>query len=239
MDQFSIQTTQNVEINYQVASVGDRIVASLIDGAILFLYLFVTVMLFGTTGFLDKAPILLAVLMAPVLFYSMLCETFLKGQSFGKIAMKIKVVRLDGNELTFGSIFIRWIFRLVDFQLTSGVCALLTVIIGGKGQRLGDLAAGTTVLKLDAKGRIEDTGFLEIPGDYEPKYPEVAKLNDDDIRVIKEVLAAVKESGFKVEMNPYLYKANDLVCDKMGVAHDMAPYKFLQTVLYDYNYYHQ
>ncbi|MFT3737913.1 MAG: RDD family protein [Breznakibacter sp.] len=237
MDRYSIQTTQNVEISYQIASVGDRMVALLIDWLVMFFYAFVAMILLGSLDLLDKFPWVLFLAMLPVVFYSLLCETFLKGQSVGKMAMKIKVARVDGSELTFGNILIRWIFRLVDFQLTWGVCALLTVIIGGKGQRLGDLVAGTTVLKLDAKGTIAETVFFELPRDYVPKYPEIEKLSDEDVRIIKEVLVSVEKSGFNKEMDHYLDKTSELVCEKMGVVHNLSPYKFLQTVLYDYNYY--
>jgi uncharacterized RDD family membrane protein YckC len=239
MDQYSIQTTQNVEIEFQVASVGDRIVALLIDWLILFFYALILLIIFGNSGMFNHHPVISFIFYFPILVYSLLCEAFLNGQSFGKMAMKMRVVRTDGNELSFGNCFIRWIFRLIDFQLTSGLCALLTVIIGGKGQRLGDIAAGTTVLKLDAGHKIEDTGFMELPNDYVPSFPEVDKLNDGDIHTIKEVLRAIRHEEFNIMKNPYLSKTNDVVSRKMGVTHQMDPYKFLHTVLLDYNFYHQ
>lgn len=239
MEQYSIQTTQNVEIEFQVASVGDRILAHIIDNVIFFAYTIIIIIIFNGAKLIDNHPVLFGSFFTPILFYSLLCETFLNGQSFGKMAMRIRVVRIDGNELTFGNVFIRWIFRLIDFALSSGLVALLVAVINGKGQRLGDIAAGTAVLKTEGSPKTNSFMFIQLPPNYSPSYPEVDKLNDNDIRTIRDVLTAVRHEDFNIMKNQYVSRTSEVVSRKMGVTPLADPFKFLQSVLYDYTFYHQ
>ena len=131
MEHLQISTTQNVDIEFQLASVGDRLLGHLIDGFIKLSYaLILGVIIFNIV---DTPDWWVSLLSLPVIFYNLLCDLFLNGQTFGKMIMKMRVVKLDGGELNFGACFIRWIFRLVDFHLTYGLGALLTIIINGKG----------------------------------------------------------------------------------------------------------
>ncbi|MCU4154830.1 RDD family protein [Carboxylicivirga sp. A043] len=241
MENLSISTTQNVDIDYQLASVGDRIAANLIDGFIKLAYGIVFSLF--TFGLSDAEPQWwLGLIMLPVVFYNLLCDLFLSGQTFGKMMMKIRVVKLDGGELNFGACFIRWVFRLVDISFTYGVCAMLTVIIGGKGQRVGDIAAKTTVLKINPKGSLSGTAYVELEEGYEPKYPEVSLLSDSDLQTIKEVLLiASKDRQYNSigAPHPLVLKTKEVVIKKMKIETKEPSREFLNTVLKDYNYYHQ
>jgi len=240
MENLSISTTQNVDIDYQLASVGDRIIANLIDGFIKVSYGFIASLL--SFGMNDAEPQWwLILVMLPVIFYNLLCDLFLSGQTFGKMVMKIKVVRIDGGELNFGACFIRWIFRIVDILFTYGICALLTVILSGKGQRVGDMAAKTTVLKINPKGSLGATAYVAIEEDYQPMYPEVSKLSDQDLQTIKEVLlvAARDRAYSNGAPHPLVLKTKEVVVKKMGIETKQPSKDFLNSILKDYNYYHQ
>jgi uncharacterized RDD family membrane protein YckC len=103
MDNIRIQTTQNVDIEYEAASIGDRILATLLDYLFFIAYvLLITIVLVVLNGFKAPNQILFFVLLLPILFYDLLCEVFFDGRSFGKMIMHIKVVKLDGSrsELT-------------------------------------------------------------------------------------------------------------------------------------------
>ena len=84
----------------------------------------------------------------PVIFYSLLFETLLDGQTPGKRIIKIKVVKIDGYQASLADFVIRWIFRIVDLNMMSGVVALISIITSPKNQRLGDMTAGTAVISL-------------------------------------------------------------------------------------------
>ena len=155
MDNFQIETAQNVSIYQNVAGIGDRILAYLIDALIIFAYWILTLLLLALLDLdtTDPADIwaFFLILGLPSFLYPLLFETFWDGRTPGKSAMKLKVVKLDGSKPGFGSYFVRWIMRIVDISLTSGGVAIVAILISDKGQRLGDLAAGTTVISQKKK----------------------------------------------------------------------------------------
>lgn len=240
MEHLQISTTQNVDIDFQLASVGDRLLGHLIDGFIKISYgVILGIIIFNI---IEVPNWWFSLLGLPIVFYNLLCDLFLNGQTFGKMIMKMRVVKLDGGELNFGACFIRWIFRIVDFHLTYGLGALLTVIINGKGKRIGDLAAGTAVLKIDAKGDLNDTAYVEVEEGYSPKYPEVIKLHEKDMQTIKEVLnLANKDNSYNSigAPHPLALKTKEVVLKKMNIESKQPAIEFLNTILKDYNYYNQ
>jgi uncharacterized RDD family membrane protein YckC len=242
MQTIEIQTTQNVHIEYPVASVGDRVVAGLIDQLIMIGYLigiifFYIWLLNVTEGTLFSYPVAyFVILFLPLFFYHLLCETYLNGQSFGKKMMKMRVVKLDGTQAGIGSYFLRWILAPIDIYFTYGSVGLVTIIVNGKGQRLGDLAAHTTVVKLKAETKLDDTILRATPVNYEVKFPQVSALNDNDISLVKEVLDLNFKKPDIIVYTRILNKTKEAIEKKIGVSTNLHPLTFLDTVLKDYNY---
>jgi len=242
MQTIEIQTTQNVHIEYPVASVGDRVVAGLIDQlimigyliAIIFFYLWLLNVTEGTSFSYPVAYFV--ILFLPLFFYHLLCETYLNGQSFGKKLMKMRVVKLDGTQAGIGSYFLRWILAPIDIYFTYGSVGLVTMIINGKGQRLGDLAAHTTVVKLKAETKLDDTILRVTPTNYEVKFPQVSVLSDKDISLVKEVLDLNYKKPDTIVYTRILNKTKEAIEKKIGVTTTLHPLNFLDTVLKDYNY---
>ncbi|MDH3268093.1 MAG: RDD family protein [Ignavibacteria bacterium] len=242
MQTIEIQTAQNVNIEYPIASVGERVVAALIDQlimvgyiiAMIFLYIWILNITEGTALYFPVAYFVIWFL--PVFFYHLLCETFLNGQSFGKKLMKMRVVKLDGSQAGIGSYFLRWILAPIDIYFTYGSVGLVTMLVNGKGQRLGDLAAHTTVVKLKAEAKLEDTILKATPVNYDVKFPQVSLLSDKDISLVKEVLDMnYKKPDIKVYTG-IINKTKEAIEMKIAVNTDMHPLTFLDTVLKDYNY---
>ena len=237
MDNIKIQTTQNVEIEYQLASVGDRILASLLDYVFIIAYWFVFFIIATfTEGFFGSLTLAILLLL-PVFLYDLYCEILFQGRSFGKMILKIKVVKADGTQASIGAYFIRWVFRLIDTFLFSAGVALLTVIINGKGQRLGDMAAGTTVVKTKQRVSLHDTILMQQQKpEYVPVFPQVSRLTDSDVAIIKDVLML----GWKTRNYAALQKLTDKTKQVMGIDSGLPDpayqdnIKFLNTVLQDY-----
>ncbi|HSJ12595.1 MAG TPA: RDD family protein, partial [Gillisia sp.] len=144
MDNYQIETAQNIGIKQNVAGIGDRILAFIIDALILIGYAILAS--FGIAGLgLDGGQLWVYYLIIglPVFLYHLIWEIFNNGKSPGKAALNIKVARLDGSRPGFGQYIIRWLLRLIDISISSGGVAIVTILLNGKGQRLGDLAAGT------------------------------------------------------------------------------------------------
>ena len=161
MDNIAIQTSQNISIEQSIASVGERIVAAMIDYFFVAAYVFI-VSLYST---MSDSPLVFFLIMIPVMFYHLISELAMDGQSWGKKIMKIKVVKIDGTGAGFTAYLIRWVFRLVDILVFFGAISTIVIILNGKEQRLGDMAANTTVIRLKEK-QLSETIFPRLPVNY-------------------------------------------------------------------------
>jgi hypothetical protein len=152
------------------------------------------------------------------------------------MALKIKVMSLDGNQPSLGQYLIRWIARLVDFTLSSGAVGLVCTALTDNNQRLGDLLAGTTVIKVKPRTTLEDLTYINEEQEvYEPKIFEAQLISNDDIYLIQDVLKTyVKTNNYKLVttlekklMDKYEIKTIDKVSGEL----------FLETLLKDHHYY--
>ncbi|MBS1917016.1 MAG: RDD family protein [Bacteroidetes bacterium] len=235
MNTIRITTTQNIELEYDLASLGDRIVGRIIDMLIIAAYVivFLVVMSAGAGTVFDRNPWLIMIFILPIAFYDLALEILLNGQSVGKRVMKIKVINIDGNQPSLGQYVIRWLFRLIDFTLTGGVCALITVAVSEKKQRVGDIVAGTTLIKTQPRTSFNQTLYVPTPEiNYTVSYPAVTNLSDKDIQLIKEALLHISKTN-----NLYLaYPVAEKVKKMLNIETNLEPSHFLQTVVADYNY---
>jgi len=246
MVELQINTTQNVNINFTAASVGERILAWGIDWLFKIAYIIVTYqIMFKLLKFdvmvedMDNWSQIAVFLMFyfPVIFYSLLFETLLDGQTPGKRIIKIKVVKIDGYQASLADFVIRWIFRIVDLNMLSGVVALIAIITSPKNQRLGDMTAGTSVITLKNNVNISHTILEDLKQDYVPTYPMVIKLSDNDARIIKDTFKTAKKSkDYKtlIKLRTKIVEVLELKDVKHNTDHE-----FIDTILKDYNYYTQ
>ena len=239
MNHLNIETSQHVQIDYAPANIGSRVGAFILDAIILGIYIIGSITVITSLIGIEGSWAIFVFSIIPVMLYHLIMEVLFEGQSLGKKALEIKVIKTDGTPVTFGSYLLRWIFRLVEITASSGIIAFFSILINGKGQRLGDMAAGTTVVKTKKKTNLSDTLYTDIEAGYEPRYPEVKHLNDDDISTVKEVLNAGKKYDHQTYAN-MLFKTRDVIQNKMGTnaADDSDTVTFLRTVVKDYNFVH-
>ena len=99
------------------------------------------------------------------LLYFLFWETVTGGSSPGKLALGLRVVKLDGLRIDLPASCIRNLIRAADVLPSSYVTGLTSMLISSHGQRLGDLAAGTIVVRLDASERAT---HVSLPPDVAP-----------------------------------------------------------------------
>ncbi|HEX8608631.1 MAG TPA: RDD family protein [Pedobacter sp.] len=239
MDTIKVVTSQNVAIDYPVAGLGERIAARLID-LLFFFILYILFILLGLIFASIKGELVILVLLigytAGYVFYNLLYEIFLNGQSIGKRFLKIKVISLDGSQPTLGQYFIRWLFRLVDFGLSLQTGGLVSIAVTENKQRIGDVVAGTTVIKMVPRTTMAHIAFHppQVEQDYTPTFLTVQQLTDRDIELIHEVITTFYKTGNRELILATASKTATL----LGITkpESMNELEFLNTVIKDYNY---
>jgi len=250
MQTIKIRTSQNIEIDYEVASLGDRILGRIVDMGVLLgifyvFYIILIITFLGSGGLykglssmgkgIQVTLIVIAVIyFIAYLFYDLVCEVFFNGQSIGKYAIKMKVVSLNGSRPTLGQFVIRWVFRLLDFGITFSICAIIAVAVSKKKQRIGDLMAGTTVIKTIPVATLNELYFSAPEDDYEPIFNQVNNLSDNDISLIIEVINNFKETGNNVVVFDMAQKVKQHL--SIENPKGMNDFILLQTVVKDYTY---
>ncbi|MCM4165222.1 MULTISPECIES: RDD family protein [unclassified Arenibacter] len=239
MSKLQINTTQNVNLDYKIVGIGERIVAFLIDGFILYLYAVLVQLIGQAIGYVfDDSWTqigLVSLIFLPAMFYSLLLHSFFNGQTVGKMLMKIRVVRLDGSPVHWSNLLVRWMLRVVDIWLFFGSVGLLAILFTDKKQRLGDAAAATVVISTKNAVKISHTILEEVAETYVPKFTNVTILTDRDVRLIKETLHIAKKSHDYRTMKALRDKVESLLHSNS----DLYDVPYLDTVLKDYNFYTQ
>ncbi|MCC3152692.1 RDD family protein [Hymenobacter sp. BT770] len=240
MSTIRVHTAQNVTLEYEVAGLGDRIVATIIDYVVLGAWVFAWMMVPAALAISGRhsssqlsgvAMILVFVVAyAPLLFYNLVCEVFFNGQSIGKKAMNIKVMRLDGTAPRIGDYLLRWLLRIIDLQF-AGLVAIITIAANGRGQRLGDLAAGTTVLKLRPRTQYRSPLAEAGPvAGYQVVFPEAALLADHDVALVRQLMQQASARQNYQLLNELANKVKSIT----GIRTDLQDAPFLQTILRDH-----
>jgi len=240
MDTIRISTAQNVDIDYEIAGLGERIAARCIDLAGFAILAVITLVVMGAAQMAMSgiaAIIIFFIFLAIFVFYDLVCEITMDGQTFGKKALKIKVVSIDGTQPTLGQYIFRWLFRMIDFGFPFGwgVVALVSVAVTKNHQRLGDLLAKTTLIKTKPRTELTNVAFsFSLPEEYEPHFKEVLHLNDRDIELVHEVLTSYYQTGNADLI--YAMAAKTKAHILVNIPAGMNELQFLETVLKDYNH---
>ncbi|MEZ4920376.1 MAG: RDD family protein [Saprospiraceae bacterium] len=198
-----ITTTQNVTIEYELARLRDRALAWIIDVILIGVsYLVIIRLLLPLLERLisdDEWGWLVMVFLFPFLLlfiYNILFEILNNGQSLGKRAIGIKVVRLDGKSPEWADVLLRAVMLLVDIVFSAGVIGSLLVKTTAKSQRLGDIAAHTTVIRIQGNHfqfQLKDILGISTLDTYQPQYPQVKNLSEKDMIYIKTVLTRLQK----------------------------------------------
>lgn len=239
MNSVGINSTQNVLLHFELASIGNRFLAQFIDLLVKIGYVVVVSVVFSKFevsfagwDFWSMVACLILIY-SPIIFYSLVLEFFWDGQTVGKKATKIKVIKIEGFQPSFYDHFTRWILRNIDLNFGLGIIGLISIVSSKKEQRFGDILAGTTVLRIHNKWGIRDTFFQEIKQDHTVSYPLVVNLKDTDIHIIKNVLKRSLKENDRVKITKLTEKIESII-GKRQASHTKE--QFIKAVLKDYNY---
>jgi len=191
-----IETPEHVAVHLELAGVGSRAAAALVDTVVtalgsLALWWLVVVIILARPGAALEGWLLAVVLLLlgfGLLGYFILLEALNGGRTLGKQLLGIRVVMETGRAVTPTAAIVRNLVRLLDcyFPLLPFLPGLVMVFLHNRNQRLGDLAAGTIVVR----DRPADWGLgpAPLPAD-EPVETGPPELSDDELRLLDRFLA--------------------------------------------------
>ena len=227
MAEKNIFTGQYVRIRQTPASVGERMLAQVIDWVIQLGY--VALWAYIGPNFSTLQVILIVIL--PVLFYCPLCEMFTGGQTVGKWIVKLRVIMADGTLPSLSAFLLRWLLMIADGP-TLGCIGVLVMILNRNNQRFGDMAAGTLVVKLQSYSKIQVSldEYDYLTEGYRPSYPQASDLSLEQIDVITRAL----DSEQPERIAQLSQKVQQLLAITRREPSDES---FLRRILRDYQYY--
>lgn len=247
---FQIPTFLNVDLSIELAKTWRRYFAYILDWIFKGTYIFLVIYISSSRLIFENFLVGFFVF-TPIYFYTFLFEWLCKGQTLGKMIMKIKVVGEDGNAPSVSQCAVRWIFLFVDAYSTVLLSFLSSwaMVFAAFGpfvgiariersqlrQRFGDLAAGTFVVnKEDAYFTIEDTvySYVNRNKNYVVTYPEVLRFSDKDLTTIKNLLDK-SEQTYDADL---LERLADRVKELLNIESEESDHVFLTKLLSDYNY---
>lgn len=193
MDRVSLRMPEQIEVSYELAGLGSRFLASFIDTFVVGVV--VLVLAFGI-GYLRErflpnfgqgwvaAVVVISAVVLLYIAYFVYFEMAARGQSLGKQATGLRVISVDGSPITFEQSAIRNILRVFDALPPFALAGVAAVFWTKRQQRLGDLAAGTMVVK---------ERLREMPEAAVETAPELpAQLSDEVVRAVRTGVRAVK-----------------------------------------------
>ncbi len=196
MEDKVVYTPEGVGLVYNIAGIGSRFVATMIDTFIQMFALIIILLLMvgfnpmGLYGFFyDFSGTYLAIMLIIYFLifdgYYIIFELIMKGRTPGKAAVKLRVVKHNGAPADFSSLLIRNIMRIADMLPMFYLVGVITMFINNESRRLGDLAAGTIVIR-DEKVKYDSLNYL-----YDENNPDkgMFPLTDDEFALIKDFLS--------------------------------------------------
>ena len=253
MPVIQIATPFNIDIEFELAEFHKRLLAYLIDLLLIVIYLFsMLYLLYGGLRLSEGSDgFVMIMILLPSLFYTLMSELLMGGQTVGKKILNIKVVSLDGGEPTLGQFLLRWFLRFYEWGFimfflfwsqgylgfsilfVGGIASIIVMALSGKSQRLGDMVAGTVVVNTKSKLTVDDTIFMNVAQKgYKVSFPDVMRLSDRDINTVKTVIAQARKNNHFEMVNRVALKVQEV----LKISSDMYALDFLEKIMEDYNY---
>lgn len=238
-----INTTQNVTIDYEVASAGERVLARLLDVVLFLGYMFlvsvISNLVIHNLSYREQrevTAVVYLILPLPIMTYTLWCESLFGGRTFGKMVLGLKVVKTDGTPAGVAEFSFRWITRVLEESIIFTALALPVCIISEKSQRIGDMIAGTIVIRSKVRNSIRSTILAQINPTYRVVFPQVAVLTDKDVTIIRTIMQQAYSTANYALMETLANKVKQTMRVYPDPRQLPAP-QFLNIVMADYAHY--
>jgi uncharacterized RDD family membrane protein YckC len=268
-DTHYIDTPEQVGLEFNVAGVGSRFVAALLDSLVIGAFFLLEVLALALIGSASSATaaavkpsetalkwffgIVIFINFAIVWGYFALFEAYWHGQTLGKRAMKLRVIKDSGRQITLFEALARNLMRVIDYLPSLYLVGVITMLCNKRNQRLGDLVAGTIVVheRLDEPSLLYQTSATMAPVSVTAQpvgqetvlpwgqgvtamFPAdaVARLSAQDLLVIEAFFARMLDLSMETRAT-VAYRMLAQMVAKMGVAvPEGNPERALESIAY-------
>jgi len=236
-DQLHIATPEGVDLELTLAGLGSRIAGALLDQLVKWVVDIVLFMLYLAFASLISgvARAIVAGVFVIIVFlidfgYDVAFEVLGSGKTIGKRAVGTRVMLMSGAPVDLRSSVIRNLLRLVDGPLTGYICGAATVLATTNHQRLGDLAAGTVVVR-DRIGEIRASQIDYVFASDEPRRWDVGRVDRDVTATLRTFLSRrdTLSPVVRARIARELYEGVRPMVG--GVAEDLVPEAFIEEVV--------
>lgn len=258
MKTIEFESAQNVRIEYEFASSIQRATAALLDAVLIGLYIILLLFVIGFAQFEQFMLVEVVLIKVPWILYHPVLEYLTQGQTLGKRIMGIRVVTINGERPGLREIFTRWIFKgyflwigfsfqsflfgtpelvfMGVIQISIGFIGFIICSVGARNQRIGDMMAGTVVIRnrSSISYSLKDVLSIKNQENHTPTYPNAIIFTDEDMLLIKNTIQRVRANP-NPETKKFAIELADKSAKLIGLAE--TPEKrlqFLQTLLHDY-----
>jgi uncharacterized RDD family membrane protein YckC len=191
-DRMAIATPEGVDVEMVLAGLGSRFLARLLDLLIQAVCIIALAFVAGAVGESERGfglAVFFVGLFCAIWVYDVAFETLASGRTPGKRAAGIRVVGMHGEPVTFRASAVRNILRIIDLVLLF-LPAAISILVTQHNQRLGDLAAGTLVVREAFGGRnagLDAPAALTVPVDAVATW-DVSAITPDEVQVVRRFL---------------------------------------------------
>lgn len=245
-DLLKIDTPENVTFDYDVAGIGSRFLAALIDTTIIIL---LQALLFGSvfivarftlndlTSTVASWAFAIVGIISFIFFwgYYIFFEILWNGQTPGKRQVGLRVIRLDGTPVSASEVVIRNLVRIIDFLPSAYGVGVVTMFINSNSRRVGDLAANTIVVHDRAVSNINELSPIRISSltipDAQKHLPEnfpVDKISEHELHIIEEFLTRRKDLVNSYDLAKHILS---MLLSRLGLSADTVTIAHAEEIL--------
>ena len=230
-DRVTIATPEGVDLTLMLAGAGSRFASALVDilvqGAII-VAVTIVVAVAGLGGY--GAAVVAIVSFVVVFGYDVSFEVLASGRTPGKRVNGLRVVRTGGEPVDLLTSVIRNLLRIVDFLPISYLVGIVSILVTSRNQRLGDLAAGTLVVRERKEGR------LGVRPPFVPAAPDSSAALDVSAITAEELIAVRSYLGRRHELSDGVRRQlAHMLAERLrpkvgGVTEDLRGERFLEAL---------
>jgi uncharacterized RDD family membrane protein YckC len=233
-----VVTPEAVLLEFDTAGVGSRSAAEVIDLLVLLAILTAVGTAVGAAAQFSGGTIavIIGIVMELVVLvgYPVAMEALWNGRTLGKAAFGLRVVTVEGGPIRFRHAMIRGVLGLIEIYATLGTLAVLSIILSKRDQRLGDLTAGTLVLRERTA-----SGHLAVAVTFPPPYGlegyvatlDVSTLSGEQYGLVRSFLMRVVDLSYDARNALAVKLANAVAFElRLTPPANLAPEPFLACV---------